>query len=218
MKKIIILIIVIFSGTLKAQKIKKLDSITFKEVEKLLGNMEYKNNVEIYAYKTKSGDWLKKGDTLVIGKPSNANNIETNKISGIRISKTNHTHVFLGTIGAMMMGTAMFGNESMTGDKILITKMLIGRFSRKNPFKAGVEFKKVGGGSFLGTKKMGRSTLEPALESGEIINKNRGITRLEAIDKLREAKELLNLEMISKVDFDKLKKELAPVIMKNKNN
>ena len=219
MKNIILLfsmiLLTLFGSSLKAQKISKIDSITFNEVEKLLGNKDYKNSVEINAYKTMNGDWIKVGDTLVIGKPSNSNNLETSEISGTRFATTNHTHIFLGTVGAMMMGSAMFGNESMTGDKIFITKMLIGRISKKNPFKAGIEFNKVGGGRFLGTKKLGRANIESGLESGEIINKNRGITREEAIKKLKEAKDLVEIEMMSKEEFDDLKKKLAPIIRKN---
>ena len=173
MKKITLLLSIIFiSNILNAQKIKEIDKITFNETEKILGDKNYKNSVQVNSYETKSGDWLKVGDTLTIGKPSN--NFETN-----------HNHIFLGTVGAMMMGTAMFGDESMTGDKIFITKIYITRLSRKNPFKAVIEFNKVGGGRFLGIKKLGRANLELALESGEIINGNRSITREEAIAKLK---------------------------------
>jgi hypothetical protein len=219
MRRITLLLSIIFitqiTNTLKAQKINEIDKITFNEVEKLLGNKNYKNTINVSSYKTKSGNWLKVGDTLEIGKPANSNNIETNEVAGIRVATSNHTHIFLGTIGAMMMGTAMFGNESMTGDKIFITKIYLGRISKKNPFKAGIEFNKVGGGRFLGTKKLGRANLEPALESGEIINGNRKMTRKEAIAKLKEAKELLDIEMISKEEFENLKTELTPIIRGN---
>ena len=57
---------------------------------------------------------------------------------------------------------------------------------------------------------------ELAIESGEIFLKNRKMTRDEAIAKLKEAKELLDLEMMSQEDYDALRKELSPIIM-NKN-
>lgn len=209
---IILLTFSIITSEINAQKISTLDSITYEEMDKLLGSKDYKNAIELNAYKTISGDWIKVGDTLVIGKPSNNNNIETSNLAGVRVATANHSHIFLGTMGAMMMGTAMFGNETMTNDKVFITKIVIGRLSKKNPFKAGIEFNKVGGGRFLGMKKLGRANLEPALESGEIINKDRGLTREEAIKKLKEAKDLLDLEMISKDEFESLKKELSPII------
>jgi hypothetical protein len=217
MKNIILTaLIVLFTLTtsqIKAQKIEKLDSITFQELDGLMGSKDYRNAVEINKYQTKAGNWINVGDTLVIGKPSNSNNIETSQSLGFRVANTNHSHIFLGTAGAMLMGTAMFGNETMTGDKVFITKMYIARLSKKNPFKVGIEFNKVGGGRFLAVKKLARAELEVALESGEIINGNRGMTREEAIAKLKEAKDLMDLEMMTQEEFNKLKEKLSPIIM-----
>ena len=58
-----------------AQKIDKIDSIAYDELFELTNSKDYKNNFDVKKYKTKSGDWLAVGDTLVIGKPSNQNNI-----------------------------------------------------------------------------------------------------------------------------------------------
>mgnify|MGYP000538227027 CR=1 FL=1 len=41
-----------------------------------------------------------------------------------------------------------------------------------------------------------------------------GMTKEEAIAKLKESKDLLDLGMIKQEDFDKLKAELTPIIMK----
>ena len=56
---------------------------------------------------------------------------------------------------------------------------------------------------------------ETARKKGEIINKNAKPTRKQAIEKLKEAKDLLELDMMTKKEFEKLKKELEPIIMKN---
>jgi len=53
-----------------------------------------------------------------------------------------------------------------------------------------------------------------AIESGEILLKNRKMTREEAISKLKEAKELMEIDMMTKEEFEKLKKKLRPIIMK----
>ncbi|OAD92213.1 hypothetical protein A7A78_08970 [Aequorivita soesokkakensis] len=52
-----------------------------------------------------------------------------------------------------------------------------------------------------------------ALELGEIKNTNIKITREQAIAKLKEAKELLDLEVITLAEYEKLKTELTPLIM-----
>lgn len=52
--------------------------------------------------------------------------------------------------------------------------------------------------------------IEKALEDGEIVSSI--MTRSEAIAKLKEAKDLLDLEMMTQEEYDKLKKELEPII------
>jgi hypothetical protein len=54
--------------------------------------------------------------------------------------------------------------------------------------------------------------LEIAMSKGEIINPNSPMTRLEAIAKLKESKDLLELEMMTQEEYDKLKSKLAPII------
>jgi type IV pilus biogenesis protein CpaD/CtpE len=54
--------------------------------------------------------------------------------------------------------------------------------------------------------------LEEAFASKEL--KSLGMSREEAIAKLKEAKDLVDLGMMSKEDFEKLKAELTPLIIK----
>ncbi|SRX74937.1 hypothetical protein [Aequorivita antarctica] len=54
---------------------------------------------------------------------------------------------------------------------------------------------------------------DTALELGEIKNSNIKLTKEQAIAKLKEAKELLDLEVITKTDYEKLKTELTPLIL-----
>ena len=52
--------------------------------------------------------------------------------------------------------------------------------------------------------------IDKAIESGEI--ESSIMSREEAIDKLKEAKDLLDLEMMTQEEYDKIKDELAPII------
>ena len=54
--------------------------------------------------------------------------------------------------------------------------------------------------------------LEHALLLGEIISPNEPMSREAAIKKLKESKELLDLELISQQEYDKIKDELTPII------
>ena len=51
-----------------------------------------------------------------------------------------------------------------------------------------------------------------SFDNGEIINPNKAMTREEAIAKLKEAKDLLDLDLMSQEEYDALREELTPII------
>jgi hypothetical protein len=53
--------------------------------------------------------------------------------------------------------------------------------------------------------------IELAIESKEV--RTNGMTREEAIVKLKETKDLLDLGLVKQDDYDKLKTELTPIII-----
>ena len=71
----------------------------------------------------------------------------------------------------------------------------------------------INGRAFGINKYLSVMDTELAIESGEILLKNRKMTRDEAIAKLKEAKELMEIDMMTKEEFEELKKELTPIIM-----
>lgn len=56
------------------------------------------------------------------------------------------------------------------------------------------------------------SASDTSLINGEAINPNRAMTRAEAIAKLKEAKNLMELDMMSQDEFNTLRDELTPII------
>ena len=56
--------------------------------------------------------------------------------------------------------------------------------------------------------------LELALTTGELLNPNQPLTKEEAIKKLKESKDLMELGLLSKKEYNRLKKELTPLILK----
>ena len=56
-------------------------------------------------------------------------------------------------------------------------------------------------------------TIEDAIENGEI--ETSMLTRAQAIEKLKESKDLLDLEMMTQEEYDKIKLELTPIIKNN---
>lgn len=117
---------------------------------------------------------------------------------------------------------------SMSGDQYLnVVENDLGTLKRinigKKGFKAEIKKFRIYGNKRTGffviavTKSpVGLTNLwveiEPAIENGEI--GTTGLNREQAIAKLKETKDLLDLEMITKEDYEKVKKELTPIIMK----
>lgn len=52
-----------------------------------------------------------------------------------------------------------------------------------------------------------------ALETGEVSNPNAKMTRDQAINKLKEAKDLMDLNMIPQSEFENIKNKLTPIIL-----
>ncbi|WP_339727793.1 hypothetical protein [Maribacter stanieri] len=196
---------------LTGQKNNHVDSISYDELLELTNSKEYKNYFDVNEYITREGDKIIIGDTLVIGKPSNSNNITQGSVA-IGQAINNHSYIYLGTTAAALTGTLMMGNDGMLNDRVFVVGISAGRISKKNDYEIYLELNKVGGGRFLGVKKLARVLFEKAMESGEIINSNAKMTRSEAIRKLKEAKELYDLEMMSSDEYDALKNQLSPII------
>ena len=54
-----------------------------------------------------------------------------------------------------------------------------------------------------------------AINTGEIVNPSTSLNSYQAIDKLKESRELLQTNMISQEKFNELKEKLTPLIDKN---
>ncbi|SHJ25332.1 hypothetical protein SAMN04488096_1212 [Mesonia phycicola] len=91
-------------------------------------------------------------------------------------------------------------------DKKVIVDKLKTYGTEKNGYKVYAHFKGYGLIPVL-------IDYDTALELGEIKNPNRKLTKEEAISKLKEAKELLELGVITQADYDKLKSEMTPLIL-----
>ena len=71
----------------------------------------------------------------------------------------------------------------------------------------------VGLSKLLSNSKKTILDIEQALSSGEIINYNPPLSRDSAIQLLKEKKELMDLELISKEEYDVFKNNLKSIIL-----
>ncbi|SUX46044.1 Uncharacterised protein [Chryseobacterium indoltheticum] len=113
----------------------------------------------------------------------------------------------------------MGGNaQNMADNSLKNTKVIVNeiknyhRGSKNKPLYVVMILGEINGRAFGINKYLSVMDTELGIESDEILLKNRKMTREEAIAKLKEAKELLEIDMMSKEEFEELKKNLAPII------
>lgn len=235
MKKIITLFTLLTIINLSAQR--EIDSLTYENTQNIEFFKKIKNRTLVKKYKTINDNVIKIGDTVVLGNPTNqelSSKTYTgsygNKTRG-GISKTRSTikktyeFVKMGRpagFGSIM--TAMNGDaQVMASNSLKNTKAIVKeiktyhRGSKKKPLYVIVVLGEMNEKAFGINKYLSVMDTELAIESGEILLKNRKMTREEAILKLKEAKELMEIDMMTKEEFEKLKKELRPII-RGKNN
>ena len=232
-RKITYLLILFIVTNINAQK-KELDLLTYENTQDINFFRQIKSNTKIKKYITVNENAVQIGDTLILGNPTS---VETNSrtIGGSygnkgRIGAANtrststKTYEFIkmgrpagfGSIMAAMNGEAQaMASNRLKNTKVVVSEMKVyHRGSKKKPLYVVMVLGEINGRAFGVNKYLSVMDSELAIEYGEVLLKNRKMTRDEAISKLREAKELMEIEMMSKEDFDKLKKELAPIIMK----
>jgi len=107
-------------------------------------------------------------------------------------------------------------DNSLKNTKVVVNEIkTYHRGSKNKPLYVVMVLGEINGRAFGINKYLSVMDTELGIESGEILLKNRKMTREEAIAKLKEAKELLEIDMMSKEEFEELKKELAPIITNN---
>ena len=185
MKKVLLVLIVLITIKVNAQK-----TITYEEMKTISKGMF--ENIECDVYVGKDGHSYKVKDTLKIGRPS-----------------TNKTFAFIVSRAQMMSAAAPRKDidVSLSGSNTIIKKIYV-YGTKRTGFKMNV----IGKAGCLICDPY-EIDFEEALATGEI--QSNGMTREQAIAKLKEAKDLVDLGMMSKEDFEKLKAELTPLIIKN---
>ena len=161
-------------------------TITYEEMKTISkGTFE---NIECDVYVGKDGHSYKVGDTLKIGMPS-----------------SNKTYAFIQEGNALIAPKP--ADVSVSGNTTIIKKIYVGG-TKRTGFTMYIVSK-----GMCGMCPQYYINLEEAFASKEL--KSLGMSREEAIAKLKEAKDLVDLGMMSKEDFEKLKAELTPLIIKN---
>jgi len=172
----------------------------------------FRNSDEFIYIQFEDGSILKVGDKMKLGKPSGTNETKTvNKglFSGSVTNENQFSYIMLGKMAQQMMGGMTYVPESFKNREVVIKglKIIHSGLTKKSTAAPYLIFENP-------VMDITTFNLKAALDNGELINPNRPMNRTEAIAKLKEAKDLVDLGMMSKEYFEKLKAELTPIIIK----
>jgi hypothetical protein len=202
MKKVMLLLFVSLSLTVSAQKkLKTIESYDLKIGEKETKKLFKSSFIITNELTLKDRSKIFVGDTIQLG-PSSS------KISN------NYETIFIGKISTGLVQSSLIAPASTIFRQNTFVVETIKGLRRGG--KVNVLF------YLKDTQLKGLSTLYLSaglisIERGELINPNAPMNRTQAIAKLKESKDLLDLGMLTQEEYDELKKELTPIIM-NKNN
>ena len=190
-----------------------LNTLSFEQTNDIDFYRNIKNNTTVGEYIASDGNTFKVGDEITLGAPRNNSGFES-EFEFIQLGK------FGGGMGALMavgnVETPMVP-EDFEGRMAKIGAIrTYHKGNKKKPLYVVLELVEPNGNSFVAlTKRLSVQDTEFALKYGEIIPMNAKMTREAAIAKLKEAKELMELDLMSQEEYDKLRKELSPLIMNN---
>lgn len=195
MKRIILGLALILSTISIAQTQLVENAINYEQVKVLKEKTESRELSKdgITQYTASNGAVIKLGDKFRLNRPEGG--------SKTFVSIQNKPTVM------DMMGNKNYSSTvdtSMSNTEITIKTLYIFG-SRKLGFKSMAELATCGVCNNLIVD------IELAIESKEV--RTNGMTRDEAIAKLKESKDLLDLGLVKQDDYDKLKAELTPIIM-----
>ena len=194
----------------------QVSSLTYNQSQDITFVVHYKNNTLIDSYITKDGLIISLGDTLTIGKAVN----ERAKY----LYDDVFSHIVIGNSRGTRTKEFRPLPHDYSGDKVIVKSLFV-THKRYTGYKLWPNRKKMplSVNIFVKDLKTNRNILsysrktildiEDALSSGEIINYNALPSRDEAISKLKESKDLMDLGFISQEEYEKLRKKLTPIIL-----
>lgn len=231
MKKIITILTILLS-IIKISAQEDITLLTYENTQDINYFNAIKNGSQVKEYITTSKNSVKVGDTLILGTPTSeetstrtyAGSYGNRARGGVAQSRSTNkkTYEFVqmgrpagfGSIMNAMNGDAQnMADNSFKNTKVIVNEIkTYHRGSKNKPLYVVMVLGEINGRAFGINKYLSVMDTELAIESREILLKNRKMTREEAIAKLKEAKELMEIDMMSKEEFEELKKELTPII------
>lgn len=208
MKKALALGILLFSSLIICGQ--SLDTLYVKNCQDITWTSLYRNSDRFKTIKFEDDSALNLEGVIKIGRPSGTNTsqvVNSGLFNSTVQQQNNFSYLMLGRMGIAVMGGITYLPENLKGldAKIIEIKIVHSGFS-KNSLASPVLILEINGVtvSVLNYKL--------AFENGELINPNRPMNRSEAIAVLKEQKDLFDLGMITKEQFEAKKEEFGKFI------
>ena len=201
MKKIIVIVALLLGNVGFGQR-----SLTSSEAKDLEITSGFRTGDEILEFTLEDGNVIKKGSEFIIGTPLNPTTFT-------------YTRIYVGYYNLLseLLTPSIVLNSSFKGTKVVVETLKVNRIKlkRKSELIILAYVYDPTLSSLFSEKRRTIIDLELALSTGEVVNPNQKMTREEAIVKLKESKDLLDLGLLTQEEYDKIKAELTPIIMKN---
>ena len=201
MKKIIVISVLLVSNVVFGQR-----SLTSSEAKNLEITSGFRNGDEILEFTLEYGNVIKKGSELIIGTPLNPTTFT-------------YSRIYFGYYNLLseLLTPSIVLNSSFKGTKVVVETLKVNRIKlkRKSELIILAYVYDPTLSSLFSEKRRTIIDLELALSTGEVVNPNQKMTREEAIVKLKESKDLLDLGLLTQEEYNKIKAELTPIIMNN---
>ena len=195
--------------------------ITYEQTQDIGFAKQLKNDTKIGSYTTKTGMKISVGDTLIIGQAySKKGKVKMNYV---------FKNIVLGDVSGTYIHDFKYLPQNYSGEKVVVQFLYVKHekykgyniMKNKNEMPLYISLfvkspKDNSAGQIKNMLKDSRKTIlniENALADGEVLNPNAPLTREEAIKKLKESKDLMELDLMDKKEYQRLKDKLTPIIM-----
>ena len=166
----------------------------------------FTNGDEIDEYVLPDGSIIKKGSELVFGKPIN--------------NSKNYTRIYFGyySLGKALLVTPQTMTDGWAGSTVVVDKLKVShqKMTVNSALNIFAYVQDPSQSSALGANNRTVLGLDMAISTGEVINPNATMSREAAIAKLKEAKDLVDLGLLSMGEYEILKEKLTPIITGSK--
>jgi len=235
-KALIICCLCLLTGALSAQTPPPqnftLMTLTWEECNTPSFFEHIRNGTNVLQYTSASGAVLIVGDTLVLATPGGSEaltdvvaygNHHVAVASGRTNVRSQYSTVIMGkpagfgnVMNALNGVQVDYAPADMQGEVVVIAEMRVRHDGgRRKPLELMVLLGEPNGRAFGINKYMSTVDYEASVVAGELRPLNAPMTRDEAIAKLKEAKDLWDLGLLSEGEYNAMKDELSPLILGN---